>query len=98
MALLPSWAPNLHPLVIHFPIALLIVAAMADLVDCAVRRPAWLGPQPRALTLLGARAPIVACVSGQQAVDTVLMPGMAHPIVAGASHVGALPRRSISLC
>jgi uncharacterized membrane protein len=81
MALLPSWAPNLHPLVIHFPIALLIVAALADLVDTLVRRPTWLASAATTLFVLGAAGAIVACVSGQQAFDTVLMPGMAHPIV-----------------
>ena len=81
MALLPSWAPNLHPLVIHFPIALMIVAAFADLVDSLVGRPQWLGSAATTLFALGAAGAIVACLSGQQALETVLMPGMAHPIV-----------------
>jgi uncharacterized membrane protein len=82
ISLVPSWAPNLHPLVIHFPIALLIVAALADLIDNVVRRPAWLGTAGTALYALGALGAGVACVSGQQAADTVLMSGMAHSIVA----------------
>jgi len=81
MALLPSWAPNLHPLVIHFPIALLIVAAFADLVDALFRRPQWLASAATTLFVWGAAGAIVACLSGQQAFETVLMPGMAHPIV-----------------
>ena len=81
MALLPSWAPNLHPLVIHFPIALIIVAAFADLVDSLFGRPQWLASAATTLFALGAAGAIVACLSGQQALETVLMPGMAHPIV-----------------
>ena len=81
MALLPSWAPNLHPLVIHFPIALIIVAAFADLVDALFGRPQWLASAATTLFALGAAGAIVACLSGQQALETVLMPGMAHPIV-----------------
>jgi uncharacterized membrane protein len=82
MSLVPSWAPNLHPLVIHFPIALLIVAVMADVVDHFVGRPSWLAPAGTALYALGAVSAGVACITGQQAADTVLMSGMAHSIVA----------------
>jgi uncharacterized membrane protein len=81
MSLLPAWAPNFHPLVIHFPIALFIVAALADLIDTTIGRPRWLSPAATTLFALGTLGAIAACASGQQALDTVLMPGMAHPIV-----------------
>ncbi len=81
MPLLPTWAPNLHPLVIHFPIALIVVAAFADLVDTLFGRPGWLTSAATTLFVLGSAAAIAACLTGQQALDTVFMPGMAHPIV-----------------
>jgi uncharacterized membrane protein len=80
-ALLPGWAPNLHPLVIHFPIALLVAGAFIELLAALFRRHEWLASTATMLFGLGAAGAIVACVSGQQALDTVLMPGMAHPIV-----------------
>jgi uncharacterized membrane protein len=82
MSLLPGWAPNLHPLIIHFPIALLIAAAMVDLVDAVFERPAWLGVGATSLYLVGAGAAVVAYFTGRQAAATVYVPGMANPIVA----------------
>ena len=81
MVLLPSWAPNFHPLVIHFPVALLLVAALADLVGMPFGRPRWLAAAVTTLFVLGSAGAIVACLTGPQALDSVLMPGMAHPIV-----------------
>ena len=81
MSLVPGWAPNLHPLIIHFPIALLIAATMVDLVDTIFERPAWLGVGGTSLYLVGAGAAVVAYLTGRQAAATVFVPGMAHPIV-----------------
>src|SRR5262245_2118605 len=81
MSFLPPWAPNLHPLVIHFPIALWIAGAAADLVETAFAHRARLATAATGLQLLGTIGAIVAVVSGQQAAATVFTPGLAHPIV-----------------
>jgi uncharacterized membrane protein len=81
MSLVPGWAPNLHPLIIHFPIALLFAAAVVDLVDAIFERPAWLGSGAASLYLVGVGAAVVAYLTGRQAAATVFVPGMAHPIV-----------------
>lgn len=81
MSLIPSWAPNIHPLVIHFPIVLLIAAAVMDLVDALFERPAWLGAAASSLYVAGAASAVAAVLTGIQAGSTVLLPGMAHPQV-----------------
>lgn len=81
MSMIPGWAPNLHPLVIHFPIVLLILAVTVDLVNAIRERPAWLDGAATALYLAGAGAAVAAFLSGQQASAIVFIPGMAHPLV-----------------
>jgi len=79
--LIPSWAPNFHPLVIHFPIVLVLTAAVVDLVDVAFERSAWLKAATTTLYVTGALSLVVAYVTGLQAAGTVLIPGMAHPVI-----------------
>lgn len=81
MPLIPSWAPNVHPLVIHFPIVLLITAAAVDVVDALFEHPAWLSAAATSLYVVGAATTVAAYLSGVQAGATVFIPGMAHPAV-----------------
>lgn len=81
MTLLPDWAPNLHPLVIHFPIAWWIAAVVVDLVALAIPRAAWADTVASCLYPAGAVSAMAAYLTGRQAASTVLMPGMALPIV-----------------
>jgi uncharacterized membrane protein len=82
MTLIPSWAPNFHPLVIHFPIVLVMTAAVVDLVDVAFERSPWLRAATTTLYVTGAVSLIVAYLTGTQAGATVLVPGMAYPVLA----------------
>ena len=81
MTLIPSWAPNLHPLVIHFPIVLVMTAAVVDLVDVAFERSPWLRAATTTLYITSAVSLIVAYLTGTQAGSTVLVPGMAYPVL-----------------
>jgi len=78
---IPDWAPNIHPLVVHFPIALLYAAIAVDLVGCAC----WCNkPLRQAATLLyglGAVGAIAAYLTGHAASQTVWLPGMAEPVL-----------------
>ena len=81
MQLIPAWAPNVHPMIVHFPIVLVMLAALADLIH--VVRPRMRGPGALApsLYMLGALASVSAYVSGRVAAVTVFIPGMAHGLV-----------------
>ena len=79
MSLLPPWAPNLHPLIVHFPIVLVMTAAAIDVLDAVFGRVPWLGVAATALYLAGALATVAAYLTGVQAGSSVLVPGMAYP-------------------
>ncbi len=79
MPLLPEWAPNVHPLIVHFPIALLITALVFDLGAIIFKNKIWLRSGAGMLYILGALAALAAYLSGQQAGDAAAIPPTAHP-------------------
>jgi len=81
MQLVPQWAPNIHPLIIHFPIALLIIALLADLGVILFKKWGWLKNAAVSLYVLGALGAIVAYFTGKEAADVVSLPPAAHPII-----------------
>jgi len=80
-SLIPGWAPNVHPLVIHFPIVLVMTAVVVDLIDVVFERSPWLQMAATTLYVTGALSMAVAYVTGLQAAETVLVPGMAYPVL-----------------
>jgi uncharacterized membrane protein len=82
LAILPEWAPNLHPIVVHFPIALLAVAVLLDLIRFAKRDHAGLNLSVQILYGLGTLGLIVAFITGRQATDTVEVAGQAFTVLA----------------
>ena len=71
--LLPDWAPNLHPLMVHFPIAILIAATLADLAGVIWPRP-WLKKAVLGLFIFGVPMLLLTYLSGKQAIDVVEVP------------------------
>lgn len=72
-SLLPTWAPNIHPLLIHFPIAILITATLADAASLIWRK-AWLENTVLALFGFGVVMLLITYLSGRQAIDIVDVP------------------------
>lgn len=81
MQLIPAWAPNIHPMIVHFPIVLVMLAVLADLIHVVRPRMRGAGAAAPALYLLGALSSVSAYVSGRIAAGAVFIPGMAHGLV-----------------
>ena len=81
MQLIPPWAPNIHPMIVHFPIVLVMLAAAADLIHLVRPRARGLEAIVPLLYLLGALSAVSAYVSGRLAATAVFTPGMAHGLV-----------------
>ncbi|SHK04668.1 DUF2231 domain-containing protein [Rhodothermus profundi] len=79
--MLPEWAPNLHPLVVHFPIALLFLAVGFDFVTLLLRRPKSLVWVTAVLYGLGALGALVAYLTGRAAADGLDLPSSVIPAV-----------------
>jgi uncharacterized membrane protein len=75
--LLPEWAPNIHPMLIHFPIVLWLVAVLADLVSLFLAK-SWLKNMTITLYMLGALGAFAAYLSGSEAIDMVSVPMQAE--------------------
>lgn len=79
--MVPEWAPNIHPIIVHFPIALLVFAVATDLLSLTQRRHYWLQWAATGLYLAGALAGLAAFASGREAVESVLLPTAANSVV-----------------
>ena len=81
MALLPSWTPNLHPLVVHFPIAILTAAFVTDLIAFVIPHPTKAGHISTWLYTIGASLAVLAYFSGDAAAQTVSVSLAAIPVL-----------------
>src|ERR1700687_1988250 len=81
MNLIPGWAPNLHPLVVHFPIALLFTAAGLDVLAWMLRCNRSLRFVATVLYVLGTLTIVPTYFIGRAAAATIWLPGMAHAAV-----------------
>ena len=77
-------------MVVHFPIALLIVAFAVDLVALFFRRIQFLPRMSTILFLLGALGTVGAVLSGEAAADSVLVTGEASTVLTTHSDLGKI--------
>ena len=69
------WVGKLHPLAVHFPIALVISAALAEILFWRTRRPLF-SDAARCAVALGALSSLAAVVLGWMSAQFANYPGM----------------------
>lgn len=74
---LPGWMPNIHPLLIHFPIVLLLLVVLVHLTAIIVWKLPWLRTMTLAVSISGFLSLILTYFSGRQAADSVSLPTVA---------------------
>lgn len=81
MNFLPDWAPNWHPLFIHFPIVLIIFAFLVDISKAIFKKVQWLSSMALILYIGGTIFALITYLTGKQAADSVSFPPEAYPVV-----------------
>jgi uncharacterized membrane protein len=77
----PDWAPNIHPMIVHFPIALILAAIGTDLLALAIRRWDWLRPATVALYVVGGASAVFTYFTGTWAADSVSVAAEAQSVL-----------------
>jgi len=86
--MVPDYLPGVHPLIVHFPIALLVVGACVEALAAIRQRSQGLRQAAGALLALGTVLLVPSYLSGRQAVDALQSP-FALTDVAAAEHADA---------
>lgn len=77
----PDWAPNIHPMIVHFPIALLVAGLVVDLLSLILSRRPAVREAATWLYCAGAATAIGAYLTGENAADSMLLPAEVAPLV-----------------
>lgn len=79
--MIPDWLPNIHPLIVHFPIALLVVTSLANLATFFIPEKWWDETKNTILYVTGTLFTGIAYYSGTIAADTVFLPTEAQSVL-----------------
>lgn len=80
MDFVPDWAPNVHPMFVHFPIGLLMTAVALDALSLLPRTQALRQAVP-VLYVVGAVTAIATYFTGQAAADGLTISADAEPLL-----------------
>ena len=80
----------MHPMVVHFPIALIIIAFLVDIVALFFGRISMLSRMATILYVLGALGALGGVISGEYAAETVAVSGQASSILADHEDIGEI--------
>jgi len=81
MELIPEWAPNIHPILVHFPIAIILLAVLMDLLSFFLPDQWWDDLKTTILYGIGAISAIAAYYTGTLAADSVFLPSGAQSVL-----------------
>ena len=81
MELIPEWAPNIHPVLVHFPIAIILLAVLMDLLNFFLPDKWWDDLKSTILYGIGTVSAIAAYYTGTLAADSVFLPSGAQSVL-----------------
>jgi uncharacterized membrane protein len=81
MELIPEWAPNIHPILVHFPIAIILLAVLMDFLNFFLSDKWWDDLKSTILYGVGTISAIAAYYSGSWAADSVFLPSQAQTVL-----------------
>jgi len=87
MTFIPDWAPNIHPLLIHFPIVLLLIAPAFELGLIILKKRDGLIQVVNILHLAAAVSVGVVYISGRIAADSVNIPTQAYTTISNHANL-----------
>ncbi len=86
--ILPDWLPNIHPMIVHFPIATVIIVVFFDLFSQIFPKKSWIRQATITLYFIGAVCVLGAFLSGRQAADSVTLTAAANSAVNEHANLG----------
>lgn len=83
MSLIPEWAPSVHPMLVHFPLAILIVAILLDFISFFLpKKQKWWTEETTAFFYgVGAVAAIIVYFTGKAAANSVFLPAEVQTVL-----------------